>query len=99
MYRNSFRISSGKRSYSVAELNGYLEANNYTEFTVGLLDPMKARFPMVILVAIYCIFIAAKLAPEKPVVNITEMESKKDQKKPFRLLKKNVDILFLSWLQ
>ena len=70
-----------------AELNGYLEANNYTEFTVGLLDPMKARFPMVILVAIYCIFIAAKLAPEKPVVNITEMESKKDQKEalpPFK---------------
>lgn len=68
---SAFPLGSGATQF--AELNGYLEANNYTEFTVGLLDPMKARFPMVILVAIYCIFIAAKLAPEKPVVNITEM--------------------------
>ena len=82
---SAFPLGSGATQF--AELNGYLEANNYTEFTVGLLDPMKARFPMVILVAIYCIFIAAKLAPEKPVVNITEMESKKDQKEalpPFK---------------
>lgn len=53
----------GSGATQFAELNGYLEANAYTDFTVALTDPMKARLPMLIVVMIYCIFFATKLAP------------------------------------
>lgn len=54
----------GSGATVAAELNGYLEANNYTDFVVGLTDPMKARFPVLIVCAIYCIFFAVKVAPD-----------------------------------
>ena len=47
-----------------AELNGYLQANQYVDYTVGLLDPMKARLPVLILMTLYCIFIAPRFAPD-----------------------------------
>ncbi|HIQ75041.1 MAG TPA: hypothetical protein IAA51_11545 [Candidatus Cottocaccamicrobium excrementipullorum] len=75
---SAFPLGSGATQF--AELNGYLEANAYTEYTVGLLDPMKARFPMVIFVAVYCIFFAAKVAPSKPVTAISGVEAKKDNR-------------------
>ena len=82
---SAFPLGTGATQF--AELNGYLEANEYTEFAVGLLDPMKARFPMVIIVIVYCIFFATKIAPEKPPVAIGEIEardSKKDVLPPFQ---------------
>ena len=51
-----------------AELNGYLQANDYTTFTVLITDPMKARLPLVIVCAVYCIFFATKFAPDTPPV-------------------------------
>ena len=76
---SAFPLGSGATQF--AELNGYLEANAYTEYTVGLLDPMKARFPMVIFVAVYCIFFATKVAPAKPVVAIAGVEAKKKEQR------------------
>ncbi len=35
----------GSGATQFAELNGYLEANDYTTYTVALTDPMKARPP------------------------------------------------------
>ena len=63
-----------------AELNGYLESYGYTEFTVGLTDPMKGRLPMLILSIIYFGIFAIKFAPNEPVVKTTEMEVKKAAK-------------------
>ena len=60
----------GSGATVAAELNGYLEANDYTQFVVGLTDPMKARLPVVIAAAIYCIFFATKIAPDKSPVAI-----------------------------
>ena len=65
-----------------AELNGYLEANAYTSFTVALTDPMKARLPMLIAVMVYCIFFAAKFTPDTPVVEVVALESRKDNRLP-----------------
>ena len=48
-----------------AELNGYLQAAKYTDYVVSLTDPMKARFPVLIIVALYCIFFGAKFAPDE----------------------------------
>lgn len=61
-----------------AELNGYLTANEYTTFQVALTDPMKARFPVVIVCAIYCTFFASRFAPDKQV---NEAEAKAAERK------------------
>ncbi len=72
----------GSGATQAAELNGYLEANGYTDFVVALTDPMKARLPMLIAVMIYCIFFATRFAPNAPVVKATGIESRKDNKEP-----------------
>ena len=77
----------GSGATQFAELNGYLEANEYTAFTVGLTDPMKARLPMMIFLSLYCIFLAPKFAPNEPVVEMSSVESRKDNREalsPFR---------------
>lgn len=72
----------GSGATQAAELNGYLEANGYTDFVVALTDPMKARLPMLIAVMIYCIFFATRFAPNAPVVKATGIETRKDNKEP-----------------
>ena len=83
---SAFPLGSGATVF--AELNAYLEANGYTEYLVTLADPMKCRLPVVIACAIYCIFFATKLSPEKPVVEISAGNGRKgmEQKKlpPFQ---------------
>ena len=70
----------GSGATQAAELNGYLEANAYTDFVVAITDPMKARLPMLIAVMIYCIFCATKFAPDAPVVQTSEMKTRRDDK-------------------
>lgn len=70
----------GSDATQAAELNGYLEANAYTDFVVAITDPMKARLPMLIAVMIYCIFFATKFAPDAPVVQTSEMKTRRDDK-------------------
>ena len=41
---------------------------------------MKARLPMLIAVMIYCIFFATKFAPDAPVVQTSEMKTRRDDK-------------------
>ena len=70
----------GSGATQAAELNGYLEANAYPDFVVAITDPMKARLPMLIAVMIYCIFFATKFAPDAPVVQTSEMKTRRDDK-------------------
>ncbi|NCB92624.1 MAG: hypothetical protein EOM40_08675 [Clostridia bacterium] len=77
----------GSGATQFAELNGYLEANAYTDYMVALTDPMKARLPMLILIAVYAIFFASRLAPDNPVVDTIAVKAKEDKKealKPFQ---------------
>lgn len=74
---SAFPLGSG--ATVAAELNGYLSANAYTDFVVQLTDPMKARFPLVLVCAIYCIFFAAKLAPSSPIVSIAAKADRRAQ--------------------
>ena len=77
----------GSGATQFAELNGYLEANEYTAFQVALTDPMKARLPMMIFLALYCIFLAPKFAPDEPVVTMAKVESRQDTREalsPFK---------------
>lgn len=86
----------GSGATQAAELNGYLEANAYTDFVVNMTDPMKARLPMLIAVMIYCIFFAAKIAPNAPVVETTEMKTRKDNREPLTPFKERAGyIIFI----
>ena len=51
-----------------AELNGYIESYGYTTYSVGFLDPMKGRLPLLIIAVLYCAFVAPKFTPNEPVV-------------------------------
>ena len=86
----------GSGATQAAELNGYLEANAYTDFVVALTDPMKARLPMLIAVMIYCIFFAVKFAPNAPVVQTTEMQDRTDNRAPLSPFKERAGyIIFI----
>lgn len=77
----------GSGATQFAELNGYLEANEYTAFTVALTDPMKARLPMLIAISLYSIFIAPRMAPDEPLIKMTDIQVRKDNKEvlsPFK---------------
>lgn len=63
-----------------AELNGYLQANDYTVYTVGLMDSMKARLPMMIAVAVYVVFFATRFAPNEPPAALAEVKGKRAEK-------------------
>lgn len=70
-------LPMGAGATVAAELNGYLESYGYTEHVVGLLDPMKARLPMMILAIVYFGFFAVKFTPDEPIVQVADMEMKK----------------------
>lgn len=77
----------GSGATQAAELNGYLEANAYTEYVVAMTDPMKARLPMLIFVMIYCIFFATRFAPNAAIVKTSELQSRQDTREalpPFK---------------
>lgn len=73
-------FGSGATTFS--QLNGYLEASEYTTYAVELLDPMKARLPLMIVCILYSIFIAPRTCPENPVVPITFMHQHNAKKEP-----------------
>lgn len=67
-----------------AELNGYLESYGYLDFTVGMMDAMKARLPLLIICIIYCAFFATKFAPAEPVVETSIAMKKAATKVPLK---------------
>lgn len=70
-----------------AELNGYLESYGYLNFKVGMLDPMIARLPLLIICVLYCAFFATKLTPDNPIIETaTDMKKRavKEPLKPFQ---------------
>lgn len=87
----------GSGATQFAELNGYLEANDYTAFTVALTDPMKARLPMLICVMLYCIFFATKFSPAEPVVKTSDIASRLDNREALSPFKERAGyIIFIA---
>lgn len=79
---SAFPLGSG--ATVAAELNGYLQANDYTQFVVKLTDPMLARFPLVIVCAVWCVFFASKIAPDRAVAHSGEAleKGRRPEEKP-----------------
>lgn len=67
-----------------AELNGYLESYGYVKHVVGFLDPVLARFPLLIITVLYCSFFATKLSPEKPIIEKNVSNSQKKNVEPLK---------------
>lgn len=70
-----------------AELNGYLESYGYTDYLVGLADPMKARLPVMIVCLLYMIFVARKFTPDVNTAAISDsfkIDATKAPLKPFQ---------------
>lgn len=58
----------GTSATNFATLNGYLQMFDYTEYQFRVWDIALARFPVMLLVLLWCIFLADRLAPESPIV-------------------------------
>lgn len=74
-------VPVGAGATVAAELNAYLESYGYTEFMVGMMDPLKGRLPLLIITIIYCAFFAMKFAPDAPIVEAINVKASGDQQK------------------
>ena len=73
----------GSGAITFAQQNAYLESYGYTDYAMNLLDPFFGRFPIAVVVFLYAVFIAPKMAPAQPTVPITlktGAQSKKGEK-------------------
>ena len=63
--------------------NGYLESYGYTDYAMQLLDPMKGRLPIALIMMVYAIFIAPRLCPAQASqeISFTEADVKAKTKK------------------
>ena len=61
--------------------NGFMESYGFTE-TMDHIMIFKARMPATIVSLAYAAFIAPKLAPEKPINEIKELESRQNEQAP-----------------
>lgn len=60
----------GYGAVTFATQNGYLESYGYTNYQMQLLDPFKGRILSAVIILLYAILIAPKLAPAEPSVPI-----------------------------
>lgn len=74
-------VPIGAGATVAAELNAYLESYGYTEFVVGMMDPLKGRLPLMIITIVYCAFFAAKFAPDAPIVEAIHVKASGNQEK------------------
>ena len=73
----------GSGAITFAQQNAYLESYGYTDYAMNLLDPFFGRFPIAVVVFLYAVFIAPKMAPAQPPGPITlktGTQSKKEGK-------------------
>ncbi len=68
-------IPIGSGAASFAQNNSYLVANGATGYEMQVLDTFIGRFPVLIACVLYSIFLAPRLAPDKPPVPIKTMEN------------------------
>ena len=65
-----------------AELNGYMESYGYTDYVMGIMDPMKGRLPLMIIATIFCALVIPKFCKNEPSVvtseNIKAQNKKED---------------------
>ncbi len=71
-------LGSGAAMY--AQQNSYLTANGWTGELMQVTDIFMGRFPVLIACVLYSIFIAPKIAPDKPPVEIKQTDNSSAQR-------------------
>jgi sodium-dependent dicarboxylate transporter 2/3/5 len=56
----------------LAEINGYIDANEYSQYQLALTDLFVGRWPVLVMLTLYSMFLGWKIAPEKPVIETSE---------------------------
>lgn len=82
---SAFPLGGGATVF--AEMNGYLQANDYTTYAVAITDPMKARLPAAIAMFLYCVFFSTKFSPAEPPVKSNALQARADDREalsPFK---------------
>lgn len=91
---SAFPLGGGATVF--AEMNGYLQANDYTTYAVAITDPMKARLPAAIVMFLYCVFLSTKFAPDEPPLKSNALEARGDNRKPLSPFKERAGyIIFI----
>lgn len=57
-----------------AEVNGYITANDYAQYQLGVMDLFKGRFPSLILLFVYATFIGYRFSPDHSLVEMKSGE-------------------------
>lgn len=73
----------GGAATTYAQYNALLETYGYANFKFGLLDPVTARIPVIIIVLIYSMFLSHKFTLEEPTIKIQELESSNRSNKQY----------------
>lgn len=68
-------IPLGGAAATYAQQNALLAANGYTEHAMVVTDMLKGRWPVLVFTVLYAIFVAPRLAPDKPPVAIKSMDN------------------------
>lgn len=91
---SAFPLGGGATVF--AEMNGYLQANDYTTYAVAITDPMKARLPAAVAMFIYCVFFSTKFSPAKPPVESNALKARADNREPLSPFKERAGyIIFI----
>lgn len=91
---SAFPLGGGATVF--AEMNGYLQANDYTTYAVAITDPMKARLPAAVAMFIYCVFFSTKFSPAKPPVESNALKARSDNREPLSPFKERAGyIIFI----
>ncbi len=79
----SFVLPIGTMAVAYIEDNGYLASYGYDAYQFGLWSLSSIKIPVAIFVVLWAIFVAPRLAPDKPDFEIQAVEARKTgQKKP-----------------
>lgn len=79
----SFILPIGTMAVAYIEDNGYLASYGYDAYQFGLWSLSSIKIPVAIFVVLWAIFVAPRLAPDKPDFEIQAVEARKTgQKKP-----------------
>ena len=91
---SAFPLGGGATVF--AEMNGYLQANDYTTYAVAITDPMKARLPAAVAMFIYCVFFSTKFSPAKLPVESNALKARSDDREPLSPFKERAGyIIFI----
>jgi len=73
-------VASGATLF--AQLNGFLQVFQYTDYAFKITDSFFARMPILVVVLLYTVFIAPKFAPNQPQLDLASSGQQNKKEEP-----------------